>query len=102
MNTFSIYNYENLSDSLKMDFNKSMAHRLSWLLNDIMGDDVLVALSIDDFIKSSGACLDASLIVSDLYSRISACVQVGSGNQILSLDILNAYTECWGEINKKR
>lgn len=102
MNTFLIYNYENLPDRLKMDFKKSLARRLSLLLNEIKEDNDLDNLSIDEFVKSSGACLDASLVVSDLYSRISACIQAGSGNQKLSLDILNAYIECWGEIFEKQ
>lgn len=100
MDTFSVYNYENLSDILKLDFNKSLAQRLSLLLNEIKEDDISISFLIEEFIETSEKCLDVSL-VSDIYSKVSACIQAGSGNQILSLVILNAYTECWGEINEK-
>lgn len=100
MNTFSASNYENLSDSLKADFNKALAKKLSSFLKEIKDDDVLDASAIEEFVSSSGESANAVAVVSDLYSSISGGIQVGSGNQLLFIGILNAITECWALINK--
>lgn len=101
MNTFSLFNYENLSDSQKASFNKDLAMRLSSILNDIKGDGDLEFLDIDGFIASASATPGCIKLVSDLYSKLSAGIQVGSGNQNLFQAVLSAFTESWKQINKK-
>ena len=48
MNTFSVLDCENLSDSQGIDFNKALELKLSALLNDIITDDVLDATTIKE------------------------------------------------------
>ena len=100
MNTFSVSHYENLSDSLKADFNKALAKKLSSFLKEIKDDDVLNVSAIEEFVALSGESTNAVAVVSNLYSSISGGIQVGSGNQLLFNGILSAITECWASINK--
>lgn len=98
MNQFSVFNYENLSDNLKADFNKALAQRLSNLRNELKGDDVIGSLAIVEFLASSGT--KATTVVSELYPKVTAGIQAGSGNQNLYHSALHAFTESWNEINK--
>lgn len=98
MNTFSVFDYENLSDSLKTDFNKALAMKLSSFMKEIKDDDVLDTTAIEEFVASSGECANAVATVSNLYSSISGGIQVGSGNQLLFNGILNAITESWKSV----
>lgn len=98
MNDFSVFNYENLSDSLKADFNKALASKLSSLLTEIKVDDVLGTIGVEGLVPSEGTENNIATIVTELYSEASAGVQAGSGNQNLYLGILNAFTDCWKEI----
>lgn len=99
MNTFSVFNYENLSESKKIVFNKALAMKLSSFMNEIKQDDVLDASAIEVFVSSSGECANVVTTVSNLYSSVSGGIQVGSGNQLLFNGILSAITECWNSNN---
>ncbi len=100
MNTFSVFDYEKLSDSRKASFNKALAKRLSSLFSEIKNDDVVGTSMIEEFIESSGEINTPAISVMDLYSKVSSGIQVGSGNQNLFNDILAAYTTCWDETIK--
>lgn len=100
MDTFSIFDYNNLSDSQKEDFNKSLAQRLSSLVKEINKDDVIGSLELENIIASPNESQTTINWVSDLYSKVSAGIQVGSGNQNLFHAVLNAFTESWKQINK--
>lgn len=100
MITFSVFNYENLSELQKTEFNKALAIKLSTFIKEIKEDDVLDASAIEDFVASSGESSNAVAIVSNLYSSISGGIQVGSGNQLLFNGILSAITESWNSINQ--
>lgn len=100
MNKFSLYNYEMLSDSLKVGFNKALAQRLLSMLDEIKSDDDLNNTLIENFILSSGHCFNSVSIVEDLYFKISSGIQVGSGNQNLFLGILAEYTDSWETISR--
>lgn len=95
MNGFSVYNYENLSDSTKKVFNKTLAKNLIFLLDEIRVDDTLSKTSIEKFITSDGESLGTSSVVSTVYSMITAGIQAGSGNQNLYHSVLRAYTQSW-------
>ena len=56
------------------------------------------SLPIEEFIVSSGT--KATTVVSELYPKVTAGIQVGSGNQNLFHSVLHAFTESWNEINK--
>jgi len=99
MNSFSVYNYENLSDSTKKVFNKTLAKNLISLLDEIRVDDTLSKSSIEKFITSAGESLAGSLVVSTVYSMISAGIQAGSGNQNLYHSVLRAYTLSWERLS---
>lgn len=99
MKQFSIYNYENLPESFKEAFNKSLAKGLSSLLNDLKSDDVLGKYVFEEFISIQGGA-HASSLVTDVFSDISGGIQSGSGNQNLFQSVLNCYTDSWREINK--
>lgn len=100
MNTFSVLNYEKLSESQKADFNKALANRLLPFMKDIKVDDVLDDSAIVEFVVSSGESDNALAVVANLYSSVSSGIQVGSGNQQLFHGILSAIKECWDSINK--
>lgn len=101
MNNFSVFNYENLSDSLKADFNRFLAQRLSSCLKEIKGDVVLGSLDVDGFIAAETVNPIYTTLVSELYSKVSAGIQVGSGNQNLYHAVLAAFAESWKQINMK-
>lgn len=101
MNTFSVFNYENISDSLKTDFNKALAKKLSSILTDIKTDDVLGTIGVEGFVASEGKEQRSATLVADLYSKVSAGIQVGSGDQNLFHSILGSFTESWNQINMK-
>ena len=101
MDTFSVINYEKLSDSLKADFNKALAKKLSSLLKEISKDDVLGSIGVEEFVASEGTGNSLLSLVTDLYSKVSAGIQVGSGNQNLFHAVLVAFTESWNQINTK-
>lgn len=98
MNSFSVYNYENLSDSIKKGYNKTLAKNLIPLLDEIRVDDTLSKTSIEKFITSDGESIEDSVVVSSVYSMISAGIQAGSGNQNLYHSVLRAYTQSWEEL----
>lgn len=98
MNTFSVFDYENLSDSQKTDFNKALAMKLSSFMKEIKQDDVLDTSALEEFVASSGECDNAAATVSNLYSSISGGIQVGSGNQLLFNSILSVITESWKSV----
>lgn len=102
MDKFSVFNYENLSEELKAGFNKALAQKLSFLVDEIKHDDVLDSLNVEEFVASSGISTGAASMVAELYSRIAGSIQVGSGNQKLFQIVLRAITECWNDINKKQ
>lgn len=101
MNQFSIYKYENLSDALKSKYNRKLSQKLEILMNDINKDDVFDFSSVDEFVTSKGEVSNATSIVVDIFSKISAGIQAGSGNQILFNDILLAFTDSWEETNSR-
>ena len=101
MDKFSLYNYAQLSDSLKVEFNKALALGLATMLDDIKSDGDLNAFMIDEFIASSGRCSYSASVVEDVYSQITSGIQVGSGNLNLFLGILAKYTECWEEVTMR-
>ena len=98
MNHFSVFDYENLPDTLRIDFNRALAQRLFSLLTEIKTNDVLGSFAIEEFITSSGLSANSDTVVSDLYCSVSAGIQAGSGNQNLYHSILSAYTGCWNAI----
>lgn len=98
MDSFSNFNYNNLPESQKADFNKAIAHKLLPLLSEIKNDDVLGTSSIVSFITSSSDCTYASSVVSDIFSSITGGIQAGSGNQNLYHSILSFFTESWSEL----
>ena len=100
MDKFSLYSYTQLPVSLKVEYNKALAHGLTSILEDIKKDGDLNISLIEEFVVSSGQSLNSSDIVEDLYSQISSGIQVGSGNQNLFLGILSKYTACWETINR--
>lgn len=101
-NTFSIYNYKQLSDPMRVDFDKALAKRLSAMLMDIKADEVLGAIGVEEFVASEGDVKNSVSLITDLYSKISAGIQVGSGNQNLFHAVLSSFTESWKHINKKK
>ena len=101
MNTFSVFNYENLSDSLKADFNKALAKKLSSMLMNIKADELLGSIGVVRFVESEGKEHNTPTLVADLYSKVSAGIQVGSGNQNLFQAVLAAFIESWNQINTK-
>lgn len=100
MKQFSVLEYENLSNGVKSDFKKLLAQELSTFVSEISNDDVLGTPSVVEFVNSDGECDNASLIVTDIYSRVSSGIQAGSGNQLLFQCVLNAFVETWKEIIK--
>ena len=88
MDQFSIFKYENLSEELKKTFNKELILRLSSFQSEMKKDDVLGSLSIEH------------ISVTDLYSKITGGIQVGSGNQELFLSVLNVFVEAWDKTIK--
>ncbi len=100
MNKFSLSKYNSLPKSLKSDFDISLAQQLSLILKDIKNDDVLGCLSVEKFVAVNGNLSDSSLIVSELYSKISSGIQAGSGNQNLFNGVLHAFVESWNVFNK--
>lgn len=100
MEKFSLYNYTQLPDSLKVGYNLAFAKKLTSMLDEIKKDDDFDSSLIDKFIASSGQCSNSSAVVEELYSKISSGIQVGSGNQNLFLGILSKYTACWESINR--
>jgi hypothetical protein len=100
MDQFSIIKYSNLPADLKAKFNKSLAREMLVLKDEIIKDDILGSFAINEFVASLGECASASFLVSDLYSKISAGIQVGSGDQRLFHNILFAITKSWSEMNK--
>lgn len=101
MNTFTIFDYNNLTDSLKAEFNTVLSQHLSSLLKEIKKDDVLGSIGVEEFVESEGSGTNSLTLVTDLYSKLTAGIQVGSGNQNLFHDVLSAFTESWKQINKK-
>lgn len=100
MEKFSINNYINLPKNQKEAFNSTLSHSLSSFVNDIKSDDDLRPLQLEELI--SKPVDSATSIVSELYSKITSGIQVGSGNQNLFLGILNAFVEAWSETIKKQ
>lgn len=101
MDTFSVINYEKLSDSLKADFNKALAKKLSSMLTNIKADELLGSIGVVGFVESEGKENNTTTLVADLYSKVSAGIQAGSGNQNLFIAVLAAFTESWNQINTK-
>lgn len=102
MNRFSVFNYKKLPVPLRIDFNKALALRLSFLLTEIKNDDVLCSSAIEEFIISSGECVNSDKVVSDLYANTSGGIQAGSGDQNLYQTILSEYIGCWNDIKQER
>ena len=100
MDNFLLYNYSQLSETQKAEFNKTLAQGLSSVLDEIKSDGELNTSDIEDFITSTGQCSNSSVVVENLYSRISSGIQAGSGNQTLFLGILAKYSEAWEIINR--
>lgn len=96
---FSVFNYDNLSEELKGSFNKSLAQKLTSMVEAIKHDDVLGSIAVDTFVSSNGTSANAATVVGELYSRISGGIQAGSGNQNLFHSALYAITQAWDEIN---
>ena len=100
MDKFFLYNYAQLSETLKANFNKALALGLASMLDDMKCDGELKTSLIDEFIASTGQCSCSATIVEDLYSKISSGIQAGSGNQNLFHGILAKYTEAWEITNR--
>jgi len=100
MNSFSIFGYQKLSSEHKKIFNSALAQRLSLILNEIK-DRVILEIPIEELISSNENGTDAATIVCELYSKVSAGIQVGSGDQNLFASILNIFVESWNEVEKK-
>lgn len=100
MDKFSLYNYAQLPDMVRTDFNKVLAQGLASILDDIKSDNDLKSSLIDDFIASTGQYSDSATVVEDLYSKLSSGIQAGNGNQTLFLGILARYTDAWKATNK--
>ena len=98
MDKFSLYNYAQLSDSLKVEFNKALACGLSSMFDEIKSNEDFNSFLIGEFISSYGQCSNYASVVEDLYSKITSGIQAGSGNLNLFLGILAKYTECWEEV----
>ena len=101
MSKFSVFNYENLSDSMKADFNKALATELSSMRMEIKADEVLGTIGVEEFVVSEGKGQKSATLVADLYSKISAGIQAGSGNQNLFQAVLCAFTDSWNQISSK-
>ena len=99
MDKFSINIYNNLPENQKEIFNETLARKLSSLVNEIKADNDLKPLLLEGFISKPED--NATSVVSELYSKITSGIQVGSGNQKLFLGILNAFVEAWSETIKK-
>lgn len=100
MNCFSVFNYNNLSETQKEKFDRGLANQLSLLLKEIKRDNDLGNLDVVNFITCDGVCDVSASFVPNLFSMVSAGVQAGSGNQNLYLNILSAITESWNDIIK--
>ena len=100
MENFSVYNFENLTDSQKNAFKKFLANKLSSFMSEIKKDDVLCSLAIEEFVALNGVNEKSDVLVAQIYSMISGGIQVGSGNQNLFQGVLNAFVEAWKELNK--
>lgn len=101
MSHFSIYEYQNLSLEQQRIYNKAFAQNISSFLKEIKNDEVLKNIAIETFLTSSGECTSAAALVSEVYSRISSGIQVGSGNQNFFHSVLGAFTECWNVVTSK-
>lgn len=101
MDKFSLYNYAQLSDTFKADFNKTLAQGFATISDEMKSDDDLNYSLLEEFIVSLGQCSNSSKVVEDLYSKISTGIQVGSGNQSLFLGVLAKYTAAWETTNSK-
>lgn len=102
MKSFSVINYNNLSEMLKVKYDRGLAKKLSLLLSDIKRDNNLGNLDVVNFIICEGICDAPASLVPNLFSMVSAGVQAGSGNQNLYLSILSAITESWDDINNSK
>ena len=74
MNSFSVYNYEHLSDTKKFAYNKALALELSSDIEAIKKDDVVGTTSIVDFITTANG-LDPKSVVSELFSSVPGGIQ---------------------------
>lgn len=99
MNKFSVINYKRLLEETKAMFNSILARKLSPSVAELQKDDVLGTMAIEDFVVACGTDINSTSLVTNLYCRISAGIQAGSGNQILYSGVLNAYAESWNEIS---
>lgn len=95
MDKFSLYNYDQLPDIVKADFNKVLPQGLASMLDEIRSNSDLETSLIDEFIASTGQYSDSAVVVENLYSQISSGILAGSGNQNLFLGVLAKYTEAW-------
>ena len=98
MDKFSINIYNNLPERQKAAFNIALSHKLSLFVNEIKVDDDLGPLLLEEFF--SKPVDNATSVVSELYSKITTGIQVGSGNQNLFLGLLNAFVAAWSETIK--
>ncbi len=99
MDKFSLFNYTQVSGSLKVDFNRALAQGLAPMLDEIKSNDDLDYSLIEEFVVSLGQCSNSASVVEYLYSKLSSGIQSGSGNQTLFLGILAKYTESWDKFN---
>ena len=97
MNTFSVFNYESLSEEQKNKFNQALAQKLSTQVEALMNDDVIGTLDVKGFVASEGK--NAS-IVSELYHRLTGGIQAGSGNQVLFNSVVADYSESWASLTE--
>ena len=100
MKTFSVFNYENLSDEQKGAFNRALAQRLIPYLQELKKDDVIGSLDVEGVVTSNCEITKSSLMVMELYHKISSGIQVGSGNQILFNRVLADYAKCWASMTE--
>ena len=98
MDKFSLNNYNSLTENQKVVFNRALSQYLSSFVNEIKADDDLKSLVLEDLVSTS--IEKANSVVTELYSKITSGVQVGSGNQTLFLGILNAFVEAWSNTIK--
>ena len=98
MDKFSLNNYNSLTENQKVVFNRALSQNLSSFVNKIKADDDLKSLVLEDLVSTS--IEKANSVVTELYSKITSGVQVGSGNQTLFLGILNAFVEVWSNTIK--
>lgn len=98
---FSLYNYKSLSAEHKNLFNKAFSIRLSAYENEIKKDEDLCFMPYEELFSSYGTKANTSILLEELYSKITSGIQAGSGDQTLFLRILNAFVEAWSETIKE-